>query len=344
MKKRKIFVGVLLVGTTLLSSFAFYTYQILFTPNIQVDKEETYVYIPSDADFKFVQNSLYDLKMVNDLVAFSFLAKLLDYDEAIKPGRYKLTKNMSNLDAIRLLRSGAQTPTKIIFNNVRKLEDMAGALTENIEVSESTMKSLLLDSSIQAAYGFEKETFITMFIPNTYEVYWNIKPKEVLDKMKKEYDRFWNAERLARADSINMTPNEVGTLASIVLAESSKKDEQPMIAGVYMNRLRRGIALQADPTLIFAHDDYTIKRVLHEHKKIDSPYNTYKYPGLPPGPIRLPSISAIDAVLNFSTHEYYYFCAKEDFSGYHNFAKNLDEHLRNARKYQRALNQRKVFR
>ncbi len=343
-KKRKILVVLLLVGSTLLSSFAFYSYQVVYTANLQVDKEETFFYIPDGADFKYVQNALYDLKIVNDLVAFSFLAKMMDYHEAVKPGRYKIKKDMSNLEAIRMLRAGDQTPTTVSFSSAKKLTDLSEQITKNIQVTPGEFDQLILDSAVMASYGFKPETFISMFIPNTYEVYWTIKPKELLDRLYKEYNNFWTPERLQKAEQLSFSKEEVSTLASIVQAETSKNDEKPIVAGLYLNRLRRGIPLQADPTLIFALDDFTIKRVLRKDKQVESPYNTYKYAGLPPGPIRMPNIASLDAVLNYESHDYLYMCAKEDFSGYHNFAKTLRQHNINARKYQRALNQQKVFR
>jgi UPF0755 protein len=178
---------------------------------------------------------------------------------------------------------------------------------------------------------------MAMFIPNTYEVYYNVSPEGLLEKMHDEYEAFWNTERKEKAAKIGLTPVEVATLASIVQAETIKEDEAPIIAGLYLNRLKKGIALQADPTLKFAVGDFSLKRILNVHKEIESPYNTYKYPGLPPGPISMAEINSIDAVLNYTSSNYYYMCAKEDFSGRHNFTNSYEEHMRNAAKYQRAL-------
>ena len=250
---------------------------------------------------------------------------------------------MTNLEAVKLLRSGAQTPLDITFNNVRLKEELAEKICSGIAADEDRFFALLQDTAVIRSYGFNQYTIVSMFIPNTYEVYWTISEKELLDRMKTEYDRFWNDERRAKAEKIGMTPEEVSTLASIVEAESKRIDEKPKIAGVYINRLEKGMALQADPTLVYAAGDFSIKRVLNKHKEIESPYNTYKYPGLPPGPINIPPISAIDAVLNFTSHNYLYFCAKEDFSGYHNFATNLTAHLNNARRYQNALNKARLY-
>lgn len=344
MKRKKIYVVFILVFSILLTTFAFYFYQLIKTPNILVEQSDRALLIPYGATFKDVQNKLYDEEYVHDLVAFSFLAKLMDYDDNIKAGRYMLRRDMTNLAAIKLLRSGHQTPVNITFNNVRLQEELPEKLCNNIAADKDKFLALLQDTAVAKTYGFDQYTFISMFIPNTYEVYWTISEQELLDRMKLEYDRFWNEDRQAKAQALGMSPIEVSTLASIVEAESKMVDEKPRVAGVYINRLNRGMALQADPTLVYAAGDFTIGRVLNKHKEIDSPYNTYKYAGLPPGPINIPPISAIDAVLNYEHHNYLYFCAKEDFSGYHTFATNLTQHLNNARKYQQALNKAKLYR
>lgn len=344
MKKRKILVVVIVVFSIMLTSATFYIYQIFKTPNVLVDKADKYLLIPTGADFKEVQNILHDEGYTEDLVSFSFLAKLMDYDEGVKPGRYLLKPDMSNYEAIKLLRSGLQTPINITFNNIRLKKELAEKITRNIEADEGKFLALINDSTVVNELGFNKHTILTMFIPNTYEVYWTITEKELLDRMSREYKNFWNEERLKKAARLNMTPVEVSILASIVNAETKKKDESAKIAGVYINRLQRNMALQADPTLVYATGDFSIKRVLNVHKELDSPYNTYMYPGLPPGPINLPPIHSIDAVLNYEDHKYLYFCAREDFSGYHRFATNLTQHLKNARVYQSALNKANLYR
>ena len=302
MGRRKIVAAFLIVFSVLLSSFAFYFYQVFNTPNILVDKEDAYFYISSEATFKDVQAKLYDDGYVRDAVSFGFLARLKNYDKLVKPGRYLLKANMSNNQAINLLRSGQQKPTNITFNTVRLLEDLPEKITQQIEMNPEEFQTVLNDTVAMTNYGFDTATYIGMFIPNTYQVYWNIKPKELLDRMHAEYKKFWNDDRMALADSLGLTPKEVGTLASIVQSETSKLDEAKKVAGLYMNRLSRGMPLQADPTLIFAARDFTIKRVLNKHREIDSPYNTYLNKGLPPGPIRMPNVKFIDAVLNFEEH------------------------------------------
>jgi UPF0755 protein len=344
MVKKKIIVIVLVVFTILLSSFGLYFYQMFNTPNVLVDREDQIFYIPTDSGFSYVQRELHENDIVQDLVSFSFMARLKDYDKQVKAGRYRIKSDMTNGELINQLLLGLQEPTKITFNNIRTPQQLAGKITENIEIDSAVFANALLQPEVANDYGFDTIDFYTMFLPDTYEVYWNISTTSLIDKMYREHQKFWNDERLARADSIGLSPKEVTILASIVQAETLYDEESPKVAGVYMNRLRKNIALQADPTLIFALNDYSIKRVLNEHKTIDSPYNTYKYRGLPPGPINLPSKANLEAVLNYENHNFYYFCAKEDFSGYHAFASSLREHINNARRYQRALNKARIYR
>ncbi len=343
MKNRKILVGVIIIFSVLLTSLGYYAYQIVKTPNVAVGNEDRSLLIYPGTTFKKLQNQLYNERYIQDPVSFGFLARLLDYDENIKPGHYVLEKNSSNLQTIRLLRSGRQTPVNVTFNNIRTKKELASRISKNLMAEEDKVYQLLNDSATAAAYGFDTLNFVAMFIPNTYEFFWTTDEQELLERMHKEYERFWTEERLQKAEQKGLSPQEVSTLASIVQAETSKADEMPRVAGVYLNRLKRNMRLEADPTLVYAANDFTIKRVLNEHKIIDSPYNTYMYSGLPPGPINLPHITAVDAVLNAEDHKFIFFCARADFSGYHAFATNYNEHLRNARRYQRALNERKVY-
>ena len=337
MKKRKIFAVFLVVFTVLLTTFSFYGYQIVRTPNILVDKNDRILLIPEGSDFSGVRDTLFKYNYVQDMVSFSFIAKLMGYDVSVKPGRYRLNKNMSNVAAIRLLRAGIQEPTYITFNIVRLKEDLATRITQNIEMTPVDFVFTLDRYGKENKKGFDENTVLCQFIPNTYEVYWNISPDALIRRMEEEYERFWNETRTGKAAALDLTPVEVSILASIVQAEARNIDEGPVISGLYLNRLRKNMYLQADPTLVYASGDFTLKRVLNVHRQIDSPYNTYKYKGLPPGPINLPEIWAIDAVLDYQQHNYIYMCAKEDFSGYHNFATNLRDHNRNAERYQRAL-------
>lgn len=326
-----------LLFSVLLISFGYYAYQIVYTPNVLVGKQPRQLVIPRGANFKDVQDLLHRGDYTQDLISFSFLSKLMDYDEQVKPGRYVLVPNLSNIEAIRLLRAGIQEPVKVTFNNVRLISDLSEKITRNLNMKPAEFEAALIKFAMNNASGFNKDNVLTMFIPNTYEVYFNVSPDELIERMHEEFEKFWNEERRGKAEALGLTPIEVSILASIVQAESVKHEEAPIIAGLYINRLKKDIPLQADPTLVFAVGDFTLKRVLNEHKEIDSPYNTYRNRGLPPGPVNMPEIFAIDAVLNYLKSDFLYMCAKEDFSGRHNFTHSYRQHLNNAQKYQRAL-------
>lgn len=343
MKARKILIIILVVVAIMFISFSFYVYQMFNTANFLVEQQDRDFYIYTEDTFEDVRNRLYDENYIHDAVSFSLLSKLMKYTENVKPGHYVIEANTTNYEVVKMLRAGEQVPVLITFSNVRLLSELSELVCANIELEPAEFDSLLFGEDTPEKYGFNKDSFRSMFIPNTYEVYWNISAENLLEKFKTEYDKFWNDERLKKADSLNMTPVEVSVMASIVQAETRHNDESPTIAGLYLNRLKRGMLLQADPTLIYAVGDFKIQRVLNVHKEIDSPYNTYKYTGLPPGPINFPSIISIDAVLNNEDHNYLYMCAKEDFSGYHNFTSSLTEHLRNARRFQNALNRARIY-
>lgn len=342
-KKKIILASVIIVFSMMLSSFGFYFHQVIYASNFLHEQQDRPLVVPYGATFKDVQKALYDGRYVGDLVSFSFLAKMMDYDKGVKPGLYLMKNGMTNYEAIRMLRSGDQTPVNITFNNVRMTKDLPAKITKNLGMTEQEFMAVLDNDSILEANGFDSLSIVGMFIPNTYQVYWTIKPIDLFMKMKGEYDSFWSSERLSKAKEIGLTPKEVTTLASIVQAEVSMSDELKTVAGLYMNRLKKNYLLAADPTLVFANQDFEIRRVLNKHKVIDSPYNTYKYMGLPPGPINMPTIQSLDAVLNYERHKYLYMCAKEDFSGRHNFATNLIDHNRNAKKFQRAMNQAGIY-
>lgn len=336
MKPNKRLIAFLLFSV-LLISFGYYSYQICYTPNVLVGKGDRLLSVKEGETFKDIQRKLHEGDYVQDLISFSFLAKITGYANELKPGRYILKANMTNLQALRVLKSGKQEPVKITFNNVRLISDLSEKITHNLGMSPQEFEAAVIEFAMHNAYGFNKDNVMTMFIPNTYEVYYNVSPEALVKRMHEEYELFWTAERKAKAKEVGLTEIEVSILASVVQAETIKSAEAPVIAGLYLNRLRKGIALQADPTLVFAVGDFSLKRVLNEHKAIDSPYNTYLYPGLPPGPINMPSIRSIDAVLNYTKSNYYYMCAKEDFSGNHNFTNSYQEHMQNAARYQRAL-------
>lgn len=307
-------------------------------PNVTTPGQREFsLYIPTGADFDQVKDSLYAHDLIQDRKSFEWIALKKEYPQHVKPGRYLLVDEMSNNEVVNMLRGGSQTPVKVTFNNMRDVPMLAGRIGSQIEADSLSIVEYLNDGNHLDQLGFNAQTIPALFLPNTYEFYWNTNAEKFVEKMKGEYDKYWNAERLDKAKAIGLSPVQVSILASIVDKETNKTDEMPKIAGVYLNRLRSGWLLQADPTLVFAVGDFELKRVLNVHKEVESPFNTYKYAGLPPGPICIPSLHSINAVLNAEKHNYYYFCAKDDFSGYHVFAKTLTEHNRNAQRYQRAL-------
>ena len=339
--KRTIFgvLGVLVI----LSVFIFIKmYKSIIYPNT-ITKGNYSLYIYSTDDFETVKNQLYSDSIIINKKSFEWLAKKLDYPKYIKSGHYVIKNNMNNNQLLNMLRSGSQTPVKFTFNNIRTLEQLASRIDEQLEIDSLSFLNAVKSNSTLKEMGFNNNNYASLFIPNTYELYWNINAEDFVEKMINQYNRFWNKDRLNKAKTLNMTPINVSILASIVDKETTKTSEMPRIAGVYINRLKNNWPLQADPTLVFAIGDFEIKRVLDIHKEIDSPYNTYKHIGLPPGPICIPSIAAIDAVLNAEQHKYFYFCAKDDMSGYHVFAKNMREHNINAEKYRKALNKKKIW-
>lgn len=301
--------------------------------------QERIVLVPTGAEYTQLLDSLgNDGENIVDIKRFERIAKIYSLPEKVRPGRYTLRKGMSYLELAKMFRNGLQTPVRLTFNNIRTLPQLAGRLSQQIESDSLTLLSWLTSADAAKGYGFDGQNFIGMFIPDTYEVWWTISPEALTDRMKKEYDRFWNADRLEKLTATGLTREQATTLASIVYEETKMSDEMPVVAGVYMNRLKTGMPLQADPTVKFAVGDFSIKRVLNQHLQTESPYNTYKHTGLPPGPICMPSVKAIDAVLGYDRHKYLYFCARPDFSGYHNFAATLDQHNQNARAYYAALN------
>ncbi|WP_291856311.1 endolytic transglycosylase MltG [Marinilabilia sp.] len=319
--------------------------QRIFAPNVELGNKKTEsFYIPTNATFEDVSGLLRVSGFLKNTESFVWLAKIKDYPERIHPGHYLLKDGMNNNELVNMLRGGLQTPVKLTFNNVRTREDLAGKVSRMIEADSLSLLNALSDSTLLTRYDFSPETVPAMIIPNTYEIWWNTDAEEFIDRMHREYKQFWNETRLKKAQKSGMTPKEVATLASIVDEETIKSDEKATVAGLYINRLNRGIRLQADPTIKYVLGDFTINRVLSRDLEIDSPYNTYLYRGLPPGPIRYPSVSGIEAVLNHEDHDYLYMCAKDDFSGYHNFAKTLRQHNINAAKYRRALSERRIWR
>ncbi|VTQ03640.1 endolytic transglycosylase MltG [Sphingobacterium daejeonense] len=340
-KKRR-GLGVVLIIILLVALVAGWIgYQAFMGPSIATDEE--YFYVKTDEPYESVISRIESEGIVKNPTYFNYVATAMDLESTgIKAGRYKIEQRSEQPQIYRNLRAGYQDAVKFRFQNIRLRQDFAGLLGRDFEADSLAFLNLLNDEKLAEKYGFNKENFFSMFIPNTYEIYWNTKPEEIIDRFSKEYEKFWTAERKAKADSLGMTTQEVSTLASIVKGEALHQDEMPKIAGLYLNRLKKGMLLQADPTVIFANNDFTIRRVLNRHLTIDNPYNTYRYKGLPPGPIMMPSIASIDAVLNYEHHPYIYMCAKDDFSGYHLYAQTVAEHLVNARKFQRALDARNI--
>jgi UPF0755 protein len=337
-KRYKILIGVFVGLAVVMITAVFYAYQLFFTPNMLVQKEDHELFIPPDATFKQVVDSLDKYEMLADKVSFMFVAKILGYqDKPPRAGRYLMKKNDTNLIAVRKLRAGAQEPIKLTFNNVRLKKDLAGKIAKQLPLDSVALLKELNSPAVAAKYGFDTTTILSMFLPNTYEMYWTTTTEQLFDRMSKEYKNFWNADRKAKAEKLGFTPLQVSILASIVEAETKKKDEAKRVAGLYINRLNQNEPLQADPTVVYAIGDFSKKRILFKDLEFDSPYNTYKYTGLPPGAINLPTLNSLEAVLNPEKHKYIFMCAKEDFSGYHNFAETYKEHLVNAEKYRNAL-------
>jgi UPF0755 protein len=305
-------------------------------------KKSLYFCVHTGSGFSAVKDSLVKKGYLTDPEVFEWLSKRKNYYQHVKPGRYRLINGMRNNALVNLLRSGRQEAVRIIIQNMRTSEELAGRIGRKLEVDSARLSRMFHDPTYLSGFGISPATLLVLFIPDTYEFYWNTSGQQLFNRMEQHYKRFWTAGRRHQADSLRLTIPEVVTLASIVEKESNKNEEKPVIAGVYLNRLKKQIPLQADPTVIFAWNDYRIRRVTKIHTGINSPYNTYRRTGLPPGPICLPSIASVDAVLHPRNHSYIYFCAKEDLSGYHNFATSLEEHTRNARKYQKALDKMNI--
>lgn len=337
-----IFILIALIGG------GYYGYRIygrLFQTNVDTgDKQYVFIHIPTGSTYSDVLDIVVDSQSIIDIKTFKWACSRMGYPHSVRAGRYKVNNGMTNRELVNMLRAGLQTPVMVTFTGFRKPEQLAQKISRQIEADSAEIVQAFHSEELAKEYGFTPETFIAMFVPNTYEFFWNTSVKGFFDRMKREYETFWTPERDRKAEETGLGRVGVVSIASIVEEETIRVDERPKIAGVFINRLNRGIALQACPTVKYALDDFTIKRVLTHHLSVDSPYNTYKHRGLPPGPINAPSISSVDAVLNYEKHSYYYFSANPDFSGYHVFSKTLAEHNRNARIYQRALNQQRIFR
>ncbi|MBL7473695.1 endolytic transglycosylase MltG [Robertkochia sediminum] len=344
---KKILLAIALLGVLAGGVFVYMVYDAIFAPNTAFDNKEAYVYVASDDTFKDVLQQISPL--LKDPESFADIAGKKGYVSNIKPGRFLIKKGMNNNDIVNSIRS-RNLPLDISFNNQERLEDLAGRIAVQIEADSLELIQAFRDAAFLKENGFNEDTALGMYIPNTYEFFWNTGAESFRDRMLKEYNRFWNEDRLAKADKLNLTPGEVTALAAIVQKETAKVDERPRVAGVYLNRVRKRMPLQADPTVIYAmkkesgNFDMVVKRVLLKDLKIDSPYNTYRNAGIPPGPIAMPDISSIDAVLQAERHNYLYFVADTQNFGYHKFAKTLAEHNRNAAKYRQWIDSQGVKR
>lgn len=344
---KKILLFILLAGLVVGGIFAYIVYDAIFAPNTSFSNDQAYVYIPSDANFEDVKQQLDPL--LQDMDSFRKVADRKGYISNIKAGKYVIKKGMNNNEIINSLRSN-NIPVQVAFNNQETLADLAGRIALQLEPDSVILMNKLNDPDFLMSNGFTDDTKLEMYVPNSYEFFWNTSAEDFRNRMLKEYTRFWNENRLEKAKALNLTPSEVVSLAAIVHKETAKVEERPRVAGLYLNRLRSGMLLQADPTVIYAIKKHTgnfdtiIKRVLYKDLELDSPYNTYKNAGVPPGPITMPDITAIDAVLNSEKNDYYYMVADVKNFGYHMFAKTAAQHNRNKVQYIRWLNDQKINR
>ena len=312
-------------------------YRMVWAANFH-PQQTTYLYIDQKRDYEALCRQLVDSAGCERLGSFRLLSRWLKYPAHLHTGRYAVRPGMSNLELLNNLRRGQQEAVHVTFNNIRLKSDLAERIADQLMLTSDELLTLLNDSAYCDSLGFTPTTIPCLFLPNTYECYWNLSAEQFMRRMKREYAAYWTDERKQLAAAIGLTPIEVSILASIVEEETAAAEELPLVAGLYINRLRKGIPLQADPTVKFAVGDFSLRRILFAHLEVDSPYNTYIHTGLPPGPLRIPSLRGLNSVLHYAHHSYLYMCAKEDFSGRHNFAKTLAEHNRNADRYRAALN------
>ncbi len=342
---KKILWTIAILGLVVAGLFAYYIYNAMLAPNTNFNNEEAYIYIKSTDDYSVVRAQLEPL--LKDIESFDVLAEQKKYTSNIKSGKYAIKKGMNNNDIINSIRSN-NIPVKVSFNNLNSLEKLAGRIANQIEADSVSLLEAMSNSNFLNSNGFKSETTLAMYLPNSYELYWNTSAESFRDRMLKEYKSFWNKSRLKKANDIGLNEIQVMTLASLVYEESKASKEQPRVAGLYINRLKLGMPLDSDPTLKFAayklpeYKNTIIRRVLNVHKEIESPYNTYKNLGLPPGPICMPDLSAVKAVLNCEKHKYIFMCADPKRIGYHKFAKSIAQHNVNARAYHNYLNSKGI--
>lgn len=327
----------------LIISTGAFLYYVFLSPNISLQhRERPYIFIATGSRYENILVSLDTTVTMKSRFTFRIATQLLKYPVHVRAGRYKIYSGMNNLSFLKLLRSGLQSPVDLVFNTNRTKEQFVERISEQIEAGKDSLDYLLSDRKTLSLFNLDTNSILTLFIPNTYEFFWNTSAFAFFQRMKKENEKFWTEERIRKASQTGLSKTQVSILASIVEQETQHNDEKPLIAGVYINRLKKNMKLEADPTLVFALGDFSIRRILNNYKEINSPYNTYKNAGLPPGPICIPSIASIDAVLNRVSHNYLYFCAKDDFSGSHVFAASYQQHLGNARRFHAALNRRGI--
>ncbi len=341
LNKKYYIIGTVVLLLVAAGCIAYLLYRQISAPLLEAQTTH-YLYIDGDDSSDSVFAKLSPVSTDIGMKGLQLLARHYDYAEHVRTGRYAIEPGEKTLDVFRQLRNGQQAPVMLTVPEVRTMERMAGRLGAKLMLDSADIAQALSDQDFCQQLGYDTATIACLFVPNTYEVYWNTTLDALMQRMKKEHDAYWNSERRQLAQQQQLTPNEVCTLASIIDEETANNAEKPAIAGMYLNRLKRGMLLQADPTVKYALGDFTLRRILNKHLEAESPYNTYKHAGLPPGPIRVASVQAIEAVLHPAVHDYLYMCAKEDFSGTHNFARTLAEHNQNARRYQQALNQRGI--
>lgn len=335
---KKILLGIVIISV-IGGVFAYHEYTRIMSPNVPKKLKNSIVYIPTDSSFSDVVEILHTNNQIMDTVSFREVSEMMNYKKStMRAGRYKINPSWSNRSLIGHLRAGKQEPVNLVFNHAWLLEDVAGKVSQFIEIDSTDLIHLFHNEKYIKKSGHTTETLMSLFIPNTYEFYWNTNEEAFFERMVKEHHRFWNTnDRLSKAKKLGLTTNEVYTLASIVEREISKNTEKKRVAGLYLNRIKAGMKLDADPTAKFATRDFKATRILYKHTRFDSPYNTYLHRGLPPGPISMASITSIDAVLDSEDHNFYYMCVEPDNPGYHVFAETLSEHNKNARRYHRWL-------
>lgn len=330
----------ILIACAILAGVAVYLAYRVFGPNTRAFGDKKYFYIRTGSHYADVLEGLKDQDIIRNGNSFDWVAKQLDYPNRVKAGRYQVTRGMSNFEIVKLLRSGRQSPVTLVINKLRTENDFVRKVSLNLEADSTALRAMLKDPVYLRQFGLDTNTAMCAIVPNTYEFYWNTSAEKVFEKFEQAHTDFWTDERKAKASALGLSENEVTVLASIVEEETNANDEKPLIASVYLNRYRKGMLLQADPTVKFSLQNFALRRILSEHLHFESPYNTYLHKGLPPGPICTPSVKTLEAVLNTPDTDYLYFCARADMAGHHAFAATYAAHLENARKYHAALDAR----